>query len=115
MSELRRMFVQMKPLLGALSPVLLKGKVKDKYLTKKKRNKPTNMDYQCIVIYTIAHIAPFYPNLNSPSSSKHEQSKSSNGCLNWIKLQIKRKKESPLKCMKSNQQLKHDEVHENHI
>lgn len=56
------------------------------------------MDYQCIVIYTIVRIAPFYPNLsqtnlnNSPSSSsKNEHSKSSsNGCLDWIKLQIKR-------------------------
>lgn len=54
------------------------------------------MDYQCIVIYTIVRIAPFYPsvsqsNLNAPScSTKREQSKSSNGCLDWIKLQIKR-------------------------
>lgn len=46
------------------------------------------MDYQCIVVYTIVRISPFYPYTTqwpaAGSSSKTE------GCLNWIKSQIKR-------------------------
>lgn len=46
------------------------------------------MDYQCIVVYTIVRISPFYPYTTqwpaAGGSSKPE------GCLNWIKSQIKR-------------------------
>lgn len=62
-----------------------------KYLylqTKYSKKKPLKMDYQCIVVYTIVRISPFYPYTTewpaAGSSSKPE------GCLNWIKSQIKR-------------------------
>lgn len=64
-----------------------------KIITKKDSN--SIMDYQCIVIYTIVRIAPLYPpqansNMPSSSSNKREQSNRCSGCLDWIKLQIKR-------------------------
>lgn len=43
------------------------------------------MDYQCIVVYTIVRIAPFYP-CPPPNVPNEKQ----DGCLFWIKSQIKR-------------------------
>lgn len=45
------------------------------------------MDYQCIVIYTIVRIAPFYPytSVISPTPGNKQE-----GCLFWVKAQIKR-------------------------
>lgn len=42
----------------------------------------SKMDYQCIVVYTIVRIAPFYPNTSVTNGKP--------GCLDWIKSQIKR-------------------------
>ncbi|XP_055702519.1 UDP-N-acetylglucosamine--peptide N-acetylglucosaminyltransferase 110 kDa subunit isoform X3 [Phlebotomus papatasi] len=44
------------------------------------------MDYQCIVVYTIVRIAPFYP----PQSSNVDEKTKESGCLDWLKAQIKR-------------------------
>lgn len=45
------------------------------------------MDYQCIVIYTIVRISPFYPYTTEwPTGNQNVK----RGCLDWIKSQIKR-------------------------
>lgn len=72
--------------------MLLYSSVATSFLSKlRNENSKSIMDYQCIVIYTIVRIAPLYPTPPSAneasSSSKREPS---NGCLDWIKLQIKR-------------------------
>lgn len=44
------------------------------------------MDYQCIVVYTIVRISPFYPYTTEWPVTKHNNV----GCLDWIKSQVKR-------------------------
>lgn len=74
--------------------VLLYSSVDASFLSTLRNEKfQSIMDYQCIVIYTIVRIAPLNPSPPAPnaasSSGKGEQP---NGCLDWIKLQIKRYK-----------------------
>lgn len=42
------------------------------------------MDYQCIVVYTIVRICPFYP-YDSNCLQKRR-----NGCFQWVKTHVKR-------------------------
>lgn len=46
------------------------------------------MDYQCIVVYTIVRISPLLSNIPPKSIEKREGGGS--GCLDWVKVQIKR-------------------------
>lgn len=42
------------------------------------------MDYQCIVVYTIVRICPFYPDDSNCIRKRR------NGCFQWIKTHVKR-------------------------
>lgn len=49
----------------------------------------TKMDYQCIVVYTIVRISPFYPAVTADSDFFTTPGRQK-GCLDWVKGQIKR-------------------------
>lgn len=46
------------------------------------------MDYQCIVVYTIVRISPFYPYTTEWPRAANDPN--GGGCLDWLKTQIKR-------------------------
>ncbi|XP_055917773.1 UDP-N-acetylglucosamine--peptide N-acetylglucosaminyltransferase 110 kDa subunit isoform X3 [Eupeodes corollae] len=51
--------------------------------------KISTMDYQCIVVYTIVRISPFYPIVTADSDFFTTPGRQK-GCLDWVKGQIKR-------------------------